>query len=105
MPNGVQDFATNENPVGSNAAAVHIDHDCSDGVCDWFPGDREKRSYDLTVTFSEPVNDFAVPDDLTLGLVTEPGVTSATPIATAALTASDPGRCGVYSDDHTECDF
>ena len=45
----------------------------------------------LTVTFSEPVNGFAVPGDLTLGLVDEPGVTSATPIAAAALTASDPG--------------
>ena len=34
---------------------------------------------------------FAVPGDLTVGLVAEPDVTSATPIAAAALTASDPG--------------
>ena len=33
--NTVQDFATNANLTGSNAASVHIDTIATDGVCEW----------------------------------------------------------------------
>ena len=53
--------------------------------------DMEKNvPFDLTVTFSEEVNDFSL-DDLTVELVDEPDVTSATPIAAVTLKSGVPG--------------
>ena len=83
--NGVQDFATNENPVGSNAAAVHIDTIVPTVSVSGFPMIEKNVPYDLTVTFSELVNGFAVPADLAV-----------TGLATAAL-ASGADGAAVYT--------
>ena len=55
------------------------------------PTTEHKGAFDLTVTFSEAVNGFAVPGDLTVGLVAEPGVKSATPIAEVTLKSGEDG--------------
>ena len=57
---------------------------------------EQNGEFTLTVTFSEPVNGFSVTDDLTVTLTPEPGVTSATPIATAALASGVEGAA-VYT--------
>ena len=88
---GVQDFALNDNTASPEMDVVHVDTIVPTVSVSGFPTIEKNVPYDLTVTFSEPVTGFAVPGGLTLGLVAEPDVTSATPIVTAALTASDPG--------------
>ena len=83
----VTDDAGNANTAGSSAVEVHVDTIIPTVSVSGFPDatPEQNGAFTLTVTFSEPVNGFAVPADLTLGLTTEPGVTSATPIAAAAL--------------------
>ena len=91
---GVQDFALNANPAASpETDVVHVDTIVPTVSVSGFPPALPEQNgpFTLTVTFSEPVTGFAVPGGLTLGLVAEPGVTTVTPIAAAALTASDPG--------------
>ena len=87
--NAVQDFALNDNTASPETTSVHVDTIVPTVSVSEFPTIEKNVPYDLTVTFSEPVNGFAVTGGLTLGLVAEPG--SASPIAAAALTASDPG--------------
>ena len=96
--NTVQDFATNANPAASNAASVHIDTIAPTVAVSGFPPVTPEQNgpFTLTVTFSEPVKGFSVTDDLTVTLTPEPGVTSATPIATAALTLGADGEA-VYT--------
>ena len=96
--NTVQDFATNANLTGSNAASVHIDTIAPTVSVSGFPPviPEQNGEFTLTVTFSEPVNGFSVTDDLTVTLTPEPGVPSATPIATAALALGDDGAA-VYT--------
>ena len=88
---GVQDFALNDNTASPEMDVVHVDTIVPTVSVSGFPTIEKNVPYDLTVTFSEPVTGFAVPGGLTLGLVAEPDVTSATPIVAAALTGSDPG--------------
>ena len=82
--NTVQDLALNDN-TASNTPSVHVDTMpptvlAIEGV----PTMEQNGAYDLTIRFSEEVNGFSVADDLTVGLVPEPGVTSASPIAAVA---------------------
>ena len=95
--NTVQDFATNANPAGSSTVTTHIDTiaptvesfvvtpPVTVGTETGYPTEERNAPYTLTVTFSEPVNGFAVPADLT---VTGPG--------TAALTEGADGA-SVYT--------
>ena len=87
----VTDDAGNANTAGSSAVEVHVDTIIPTVSVSGFPPatPEQNGAFTLTVTFSEPVNGFAVSDDLTVGLVAEPG--SATPIAAAALTGGVPG--------------
>ena len=63
----VKDNAMNANPAGSNAATVHVDTIAPTVAVSGFPTTEQNGPYDLTVTFSEPVNGFMnVPADLTL---------------------------------------
>ena len=81
---GVTDDAGNGNIASAVTSAIHVDTiDPTVAISD-VPDIEKNEAFDLTVTFSEPVNGFAVPGDLTVGLVAEPGVTSASPIATVA---------------------
>ena len=89
--NTVQDLALNDNTASTETDVVHVDTIVPTVSVSGFPTIEKNVPYDLTVEFSEPVTGFAVPGDLTVGLVAEPDVTSATPIAAAALTGSDPG--------------
>ena len=84
----VQDMATNANSAGSNTATVHVDTIVPTVSVSGFPTIEKNVAYDLTVTFSEEVNGFEVPADLTLGLTTEAG---ATPIAAATLKSGAAG--------------
>ena len=88
---GVQDFALNDNTASPEMDVVHVDTIVPTVSVSGFPTIEKNVPYDLTVTFSEPVTGFAVTGGLTLGLVAEPDVTSATPIVTATLKASAPG--------------
>ena len=81
----VQDFALNANPTGSNAASVHVDTIAPTVSVSGFPTIEKNVPYDLIVTFSEPVNGFAVPADLTF-----------TGPAMAALASGAPGA-SVYT--------
>ena len=94
----VTDDAGNANTAGSSAVEVHVDTIIPTVSVSGFPPATPEQNgpFTLTVTFSEPVNGFAVPADLTLGLTTEPGVTSATPIAAATL-ASGADGAAVYT--------
>ena len=83
--NTVQDMATNANFAGSNTATVHVDTIVPTVSVSGFPTIEKNVAYDLTVTFSEEVNGFAVPTDLT---VTGP--------ATASLTSGTAGA-SVYT--------
>ncbi len=83
--NTVQDMATNANSAGSNTATVHVDTIPPTVSVSGFPTIEKNVAYDLTVTFSEAVNGFAVPADLT---VTGP--------ATASLTSGADGA-SVYT--------
>ena len=90
--NTVQDFATNANPAGSSTVTTHIDTiaptvesfvvtpPVAVGGETGYPTEERNAPYTLTLTFSEVVNGFAVPGDLTL---TGPG--------TAALTDGGDG--------------
>ncbi len=86
--NTVQDMATNANSAGSNTATVHVDTIVPTVSVTGFPTIEKNVAYDLTVTFSEAVNGFEVPADLTLELTTEAG---ATPIAAATLKSGAAG--------------
>ena len=90
--NSVQDMATNANTAGSNTATVHVDTIVPTVSVSGFPTTEQNAAYDLTVTFSEPVNGFAA-GDVTLGLTHEAG---ANPIAAAALTSGSDGA-SVYT--------
>ena len=71
--NAVKDAANNDNPVSAATGNIHIDTIVPTVAISNVPTIEKNVAYDLTVTFSEPVNGFAVPADLT---VTGPGVAS-----------------------------
>jgi hypothetical protein len=96
--NTVQDFALNANTAASAVTpSVHIDTIVPTVTISAPPTPEQNAPFVLTITFSEPVNGFAVPADLTIGLVAEQGVTSATPIATATLTSGTIEGASVYT--------
>ena len=78
--NTVQDFALNDNTASSVSTTVHVDTIVPTVAITGAPTIEENDPFVLTVTFSEPVNGFAVPADLT---VTGP--------ATASLTTGTDG--------------
>ncbi|MDE0427565.1 MAG: Ig-like domain-containing protein [Candidatus Poribacteria bacterium] len=86
--NAATDEAGNGNIVSAATGNIHIDTIVPTVSVSGFPTAEQNAAYDLTVTFSEPVNGFAVPADLTLGLTREAG---ATPIAAAALKSGSDG--------------
>ena len=94
--NAVTDAAGNANDVSDASGSVHIDTIVPTVTISAPPTAEQKDPFDLTITFTEPVNGFAVPADLTVRLAAEPGVTSATPIATATLTSGTAGA-SVYT--------
>ena len=62
----VRDFATNRNPAGSSPVRVHIDtRDPTFTIEDTPVLQRRNDPFDIRVVFSEPVNDFRVPQDFT----------------------------------------
>ena len=89
---GVEDEAHNDN-TASNTPSVHVDTMpptvlAIEGV----PTMEKNEAYDLTIRFSEEVNEFSVADDLTVTLAPEAGVTSAPgDIAAVALKSGVPG--------------
>ena len=87
----VQDFALNDNATPSGSHTIHVDTIAPTVSVSGFPTIDKNVSYDLTVTFSEPVNGFSVTDDLRVTLTPEPDVTSATPIAAATLASGEDG--------------
>ena len=90
---GVEDEAHNDN-TASNTPLVHVDTMPPTVAIEGVPTIEKNGTYDLTIRFSEPVTGFSVPAHLTVGLVAEPGVTSASPIATAWKSGED--REAVY---------
>ena len=62
---GVQDFALNDN-TASNTPSVHVDMIVPTVVISGAPTIEKNEAFNLTVTFSEPVNGFAVSADLTV---------------------------------------
>ena len=90
--NAVQDLAGNNNTASSVTSPVHIDTIVPTVTVTDVPDIEKNVPFDLTVTFSEPVNGFAVPGGLTLRLVTEPGVTSVSPIAAVTLKSGVDGE-------------
>ena len=86
--NAATDEAGNGNIVSAATGNIHIDTIVPTVSVSGFPTAEQNAAYDLTVTFSEVVNGFAVPADLTLGLTREAG---ATPIAAAALKSGSDG--------------
>ena len=92
--NAVTDNAGNNNTASAITSDIHIDTIVPTVSVTGFPPATQEQNgpFTLTVTFSEPVNGFAVPADLTLGLTAQQeGVTSAMPIAAATLASGDPG--------------
>ena len=81
----VQDFALNDNATPSGSHTIHVDTIVPTVAISDVPDIEKNVPFDLTVTFSEPVNGFAVPADLA---VTGP--------ATAALALGDDGA-SVYT--------
>ena len=77
------DVATNGNEAATQAS-VFVDKAPPTVAIDDVPDTEQKGAYDLTIRFSESVNGFSL-GDLTIGLVLEAGVTSATPIAAVTL--------------------
>ena len=70
--NTVKDAAQNDNTASAATGNIHIDTIRPTATITGVPSttDEKKGAFDLTVTFSEAVNGFAVPGDLT---VTGPG--------------------------------
>ena len=62
---GVQDFALNDN-TASNTISFTWDTSVPTVAISGAPVIEKNIPFDLTVTFSEEVNGFAVPDDLTV---------------------------------------
>ncbi len=63
----VQDAALNANTDASEVTpSVHVDTIAPTVVITGAPTTEQKDAFDLTITFSEAVNDFEVPDDLTV---------------------------------------
>ena len=91
IANGVTDDAGNGNIASAVTPAIHIDTIVPTVAISGAPDIEKNVPFDLTVTFSEEVNGFSVTDDLTVTLTPEPGVTSATPIATVAWKSGTPG--------------
>ena len=58
-------FALNDN-TASNTPSVHVDTIVPTVVISGAPTIEKNEAFNLTVTFSEPVNGFAVPADLTV---------------------------------------
>ena len=85
--NAVQDLALNANTAASNTATVHVDTIVPTVVISGVPPPLPEKNipFNLTITFSEAVNEFSVPADLT---VTGP--------ATASLTSGSNGAA-VYT--------
>ena len=76
----VQDFALNDNTESDVSKTVHVDTIVPTVEISEEPDIEKNVAFDITVTFSEPVNGFAVPADLTL-----------TGEATATLASGDDG--------------
>ena len=62
----VQDFALNDNTASPVSATVHVDTIVPTVAISGEPTIEKNVAFDLTITFSEPVNEFAVPADLTI---------------------------------------
>ena len=62
----VQDFALNDNTASPASNSVHVDTIPPTAAISGEPDIEKNVAFDLTITFSEPVNGFQVPDDLVL---------------------------------------
>ena len=63
----------NMNEISPETTSVHIDTIPPTVAIEDVPTIEQNGAYDLTIRFSEEVNGFSVADDLTVGLVAEPG--------------------------------
>ena len=118
--NAVQDFALNGNTASPETDSVHVDTipptvsvavtPPTVGAETGYETEERNTPYDLTVTFSEPVNGFAVSEDLT---VTGPGTAALTDGAegdsvytvTITPTATSEGDVAVTVNPNTIVDF
>ena len=83
--NTVTDKAGNGNTASATTSDIHIDTIVPTVAIENVPTTEQNSAYNLTIRFSEVVNDFSVADDLTVTLAPELDVISEDPIATVTL--------------------